>query len=288
MRWDGLQSDNVEDRRGQGFGGPIAIGGGGLGVLAIVIIGMLFGADPRQIMDQVGGGGQQVQQQQQPGGAPPAGDKQAAFASAVLKSTEVVWTAEFQQRGQTYEDPRLVLYDQMTSTGCGTGESAMGPFYCPNDHRVYLDLSFFRELDSRFGAPGDFARAYVIAHEVGHHVQTLMGVSDKVHQLQEQRGGVEAKRLSVRLELQADCLAGVWANQADKRERIVEPGDIDEALRAATSVGDDTLQRASGRAVTPDAFTHGSSEQRQRWFRTGFSSGQMDSCDTFSPSNAQL
>jgi uncharacterized protein len=280
MRWDGLRSSNVEDRRG--LGGPIAIGGGGLGVVAIIIISLLFGANPKDVLDQVGGAQQQQQQvaPRQPG-EPRADDKLADFSSAVLASTEQVWGEEFRARGETYEDPKLVLYDGYTSTGCGGGQAAMGPFYCPNDHRVYLDLSFFRELDRRFGAPGDFAGAYVIAHEVGHHVQTLMGVSDKVRQAQQASGGARANRLSVSLELQADCLAGVWANKANARQKILEPGDIDEAMAAASAVGDDTLSRTSGRAVAPDAFTHGTSAQRTQWFRTGYDSGRIEACDTF-------
>ena len=283
MRWDGLRSSNVEDRRG--LGGPVAIGGGGLGLLAIVVISMLFGADPRQVLEQVGGGQTQQVQQRQPGQARPD-DKLAEFSSAVLASTEQTWRQEFSARGSTYEEPRLVLYDGYTQTGCGGGQAAMGPFYCPLDHRVYLDLSFFRELDQRFGAPGDFAGAYVIAHEVGHHVQTLLGVSDRVRAAQQSGARSRANALSVRLELQADCLAGVWAHHANARQKIIEPGDVEEGIRAASAVGDDTLSRASGRAIAPDAFTHGSSEQRVSWFQTGYQSGRMEACDTFNSGRA--
>jgi predicted metalloprotease len=278
MRLGNDRSSNVEDRRG--MGGPMMIGGGGLGLVAVIVISMLFGADPRDVLNQVNGG-QPPQAAQREPGQPRPDDKLADFSSAVLASTEKVWSEEFRQRGETYENPKLVLYDGSTQTGCGGGQAAMGPFYCPNDQRLYLDLSFFRELDQRFGAPGDFAGAYVIAHEVGHHVQTLMGVSEKVHRAQQASGGARANALSVRLELQADCLAGVWANRANQKEKILEPGDIDEGLTAASAVGDDTLSRASGRAVTPDAFTHGTSAQRTRWFRTGFEAGRMEACDTF-------
>ncbi|MGZ8364001.1 MAG: KPN_02809 family neutral zinc metallopeptidase [Caulobacteraceae bacterium] len=283
MRWqDGPRSSNVEDRRGQSFGGPLLIGGGGLGTIAVIIIAMLFGADPGEVLNQVQGQG--AQQQIEPG-APRADDKDAAFASAVLARTEEVWGKEFEARGERYTPPTLVLYDNYTPTGCGGGQSAMGPFYCPNDQKLYVDLAFFRQLDERFGAPGDFARAYVIAHEVGHHVQTLMGVSDQVRRAQTM-GGARANALQVKMELQADCLAGVWAERANQQSSILEPGDIDEAVTAAASVGDDTLQKASGRAVAPDSFTHGSSAQRTAWFKRGYEGGSLGACDTFNGGGA--
>ncbi len=278
MRWEGWRSGNVEDRRG--IGGPIAIGGGGLGLVAIVVISLLFGADPRQVLEQVGGAQtQQVQPRQ--AGQPRADDQLAAFSSAVLASTEQIWRQEFSARGDAYQDPRLVLYDVQTQTACGGGRAVMGPFYCPLDRRIYLDLTFFRELERRFGAPGDFAGAYVIAHEVGHHVQTLLGVSDQVRAAQQRGSRARANALSVRLELQADCLAGVWAHHANARQKIIEPGDVEEGMRAASAVGDDTLSRASGRPVSTDAFTHGSSAQRVQWFQTGYQAGRMEACDTF-------
>ncbi|HEX8233255.1 MAG TPA: neutral zinc metallopeptidase [Caulobacteraceae bacterium] len=278
MRWEqGPRSSNVEDRRGMGMG-PMAIGGGGLGAVVLVVLSLLFGADPREVLQQTQGAA--PVEQRQPG-QPRADDKLADFSSAVLARTEQVWGKQFSERGERYTPPTLVLYDNYTQTACGNGQAAMGPFYCPLDRKLYIDLSFFRELDRRFGAPGDFAAAYVIAHEVGHHVQTLMGVSDQVRRAQQRAGRVGANQLSVRMELQADCLAGVWARQANADGQVLEPGDIDEAMAAAASVGDDTLQRASGRAVAPDAFTHGSSAQRQQWFNTGYGSGRMEACDTF-------
>jgi uncharacterized protein len=280
MRWEeGPRSGNIEDRRGMGFGGPVAIGGGGLGLIAVLVLTFLFGGDPRAVLEQAGGQAPAAAQRQP--GEPRPDDKLADFSSAVLARTEEVWRQEFAQRGERYVEPTLVLYDGYTQTACGGGQAAMGPFYCPGDQKLYIDLSFFRELDRRFGAPGDFAGAYVIAHEVGHHIQTLMGVSEQVARAQRRGQRSGAQSLAVRMELQADCLAGVWARQTDARARVLEPGDIDEAMAAAAAVGDDTLQRSSGRAVTPDAFTHGTSAQRERWFRVGYDSGRMESCDTF-------
>lgn len=286
MRWQqGPRSGNVEDRRGMGGMGPLAIGGGGLGAVALVVLSLLFGADPREVLQQTGQTG--ATQQRQPG-QPRPDDQLADFSSAVLARTEQVWGQEFSQRGSTYAPPRLVLYDNYTQTACGNGQAAMGPFYCPLDRKLYIDLTFFRELDRRFGAPGDFAAAYVIAHEVGHHVQTLLGVSDRVRRAQQSAGGAGANRLSVRMELQADCLAGVWARQTNAKETVLEPGDIDEAMAAAAAVGDDTIARASGRATAPDGFTHGTAEQRGRWFRQGYETGRMESCDTFQGSERTL
>jgi hypothetical protein len=291
------ESINVEDRRGQGGfgfgggGGPLLIGGGGLGTVVIIVLALVFGVDPRSLLGDGGGGGQPQQTSPygyqpdvQAGGQPAAraDDPEFRFSARVLRSTEEVWGGVFQQHGATYRDPTLVIYDGATETeGCGVGQTAMGPFYCPGDEKVYVDLGFFRELDQRFGAPGDFARAYVLAHEVGHHVQKLLGIEAKAHSAMQREGRSGADSASVRLELQADCLAGVWAYHARQR---LEPGDIEEGLRAASAVGDDTLQRETRGRVVPDSFTHGTSAQRVRWFKTGFEGGDIGSCDTFSAS----
>ncbi len=284
MRLDDMpESDNVEDRRGGGFGGPLMIGGGGLGVVG-VIIALLLGVNPAQLLGGQDQGapatdssvGFQPQQQQ----ARPD-DPQLHFARQVLGSTEAVWGAEFQARGARYTPAILVPYDSATQTACGGGQSAMGPFYCPNDHRVYIDLSFFRELSDRFGAPGQFAQAYVIAHEVGHHVQTLLGDTDRADQLARRIGREGPKGVSVRVELQADCYAGVWANKANASEHILEEGDVEQGLAAANAVGDDTLQKQTQGRVVPDSFTHGTSAQRVRWFKRGLDQGNLEDCDTF-------
>lgn len=277
MRLGGYRrSGNVDDRRGQGFGGGLVMGGGGLG-LVVVVIALLLGVDPRELLDVTGQG-------QAPGmastqGAPGArsDDPEADTARAVLASTEDVWTRLL----SSYDAPVLVLYDGATDAGaCGVGQAAMGPFYCPPERRVYVDLSFYRELESRFGAPGDFAQAYVLAHEVGHHVQTLLGTSDEARRAMSRTSRAQANRISVRLELQADCYAGVWAHHA---QGLLDPGDIDEGLAAAGAVGDDRLQRQAQGRVMPDSFTHGTSEQRVRWFKAGFQSGSPQACDTFQP-----
>jgi predicted metalloprotease len=274
MRWEGRrESGNVDDRR-MGGGARVAIGGG-LGTLVIVVLAMLFGGDPGAVLNQVGGGGGPV--------APPSAQEQelAAFVKVVLADTEDVWNALFQAAGRTYAEPRLVLYSGSTRSECGTGQAAMGPFYCPADRSVYIDLSFYYDLRSKYGAPGDFALAYVLAHEVGHHVQNLLGFSDRVHA---QRGRVsedEYNRQSVRLELQADFLAGVWAHHAQKMKDILEAGDVEEAMRAASAVGDDRLQKQARGYVVPDSFTHGTSAQRARWFRRGLESGDLSQGDTF-------
>lgn len=278
MRWVGeRQSENVEDRRRVA---PVPMAGGGLGTLVIIVIALLLGADPRALFQQV-----QVQQRQAPAGAAPddpAEAERVAFVRTVLASTEDVWNDLFLEEGRTYQDPTLVLFNGRVDSACGQASSAVGPFYCPADRQVYLDLGFFRELDERFGAPGDFAQAYVVAHEIGHHVQKLLGTSDKVDGLRRSAGGgAEANDLSVRLELQADYLAGVWAHHAQQMRNILEPGDLEEALKAASSIGDDRLQRESQGYVVPDSFTHGSSEQRVRWFRRGFQSGRLEDGDTF-------
>jgi predicted metalloprotease len=266
---DERESGNFEDRRGAGFGGPLVIGGGGLGIVGIVVA-LLLGVNPADLIE-----GSQGQPQAVAPAGPRADDPEASFSRKVLASTEDVWGEVLGEKGQTYQPPVLVVYDEITSTACGAGQAAMGPFYCPIDQRVYLDLAFFRELSSRFGATGDFARAYVIAHEVGHHVQNLTG--------QMGRGGesrsVGAGGGSVRTELQADCYAGVWANHARSR---LESGDIEEGLVAARAVGDDFLQKRTQGRIIPDAFTHGTSDQRVRWFTRGYESGRLEDCDTFS------
>jgi hypothetical protein len=283
MRWDrSRESDNVEDRRGEDGGGGMRLGGRsiGLGTVVIAVIAMLLGVAPRTALNLVAGlNSPAAQQQSTP--PPPANDKAASFVRHVLGDTEDTWRTIFAQSKRTYEDPRLVLYSGSTPTACGMGESATGPFYCPGDHKVYLDLAFFQELSNRFGAPGDFAQAYVIAHEVGHHVQNLLGISAQVDAERRRSNEVHANQLSVKLELQADCFAGIWAHNADQARQLLEAGDIDEGLNAATAIGDDRLQqKARGQAV-PDSFTHGSSAQRVRWFKRGIESGNPGNCNTF-------
>jgi predicted metalloprotease len=279
MRWQGgRQSENVEDRRGMGGRGPVMVGGG-LGTLVIVVVLLLLGVNPQALLQQMennqppGGPGPGGMEPGAPGDVDPAQEELRQFVSTVLASTEDVWG---EQLGARYERPKLVIFSGQIDSACGFAESAMGPFYCPADSKVYLDMSFFRELEQRHGAPGDFAQAYVIAHEVGHHVQHLLKISDQVHAKQQQLSQVEANELSVRLELQADYLAGVWAHHAAKRNpNLLEPGDIDEGLQAATAIGDDTLQREARGYVVPDSFTHGSSEQRRKWFRKGWQTGDF-------------
>jgi predicted metalloprotease len=283
MRWQGgRQSGNVEDRRGMGGGrGPIAIGGG-VGTLVLVVIVMLLGGDPRVILNQAPGPGQ--------GGAgfqqrPPDDAEQQQlkeFVSVVLADTEDVWTELFRQQGETYETPKLVLFTGEVESACGYASSAVGPFYCPGDSKVYLDLTFYDEMRQRFRAPGDFAQAYVIAHEIGHHVQHQLGITDKVDRLRQGRSKAQANELSVRLELQADFFAGVWAHHAQRMRNVLEEGDIEEALGAAAAIGDDRLQKQSRGYVVPDSFTHGTSAQRVRWFRKGLETGDMKQGDTFS------
>jgi len=283
MRWKrARRSDNVVDARGSGS----RMGGGkGLtlgGVAIVVIIGLLSGQDPMQILGQLAGqalqGGSVSAPQQAPGG----NDEQADFVRAVLGDTEDTWRDIFQGANRQYRDPTLVLFRGGVNSACGFASSAVGPFYCPGDQRVYIDLAFFRELEQRFGAAGDFAQAYVIAHEVGHHVQTLLGVSAKVNAARQRGERVEgANGLLVRQELQADCLAGVWAYHGQQRHDWLEPGDIEEALNAANAIGDDRLQKQARGQVVPDSFTHGTSEQRVRWFKTGFAGGDVGRCDTF-------
>ncbi|CAM3755610.1 hypothetical protein CCOS865_04936 [Pseudomonas reidholzensis] len=290
MEWrKGRRSDNVVDARGGGGGGGgMRFGGGkglGLGaILVIVGIGWLTGQDPMQILGQLAG--QMEQQQTAPAGieskAPPANDEQAAFVASILGDTEDTWKALFAQAGKQYRDPKLVLFSGQVSSACGFASSAVGPFYCPGDQRVYLDMSFFREMETRFAAAGDFAQAYVIAHEIGHHVQTLLGVSEQVQAARQRGQKMEGDNgLLVRQELQADCFAGVWAYQAQKRLNWLEPGDIEEALNAANAIGDDRLQQQGQGRVVPDSFTHGTSAQRVRWFKAGFGNGDVNRCDTF-------
>jgi len=281
MRWRrGRRSDNVVDARGRSgmrVGGGLSLGG----VALIVIVGLLMGQDPLQILGQIAGQATQPQVTQ-PQSAPAANDEQSEFVRAILGDTEDTWRELFQQAGQQYRDPQLVLFSGGVNSACGFASSAVGPFYCPGDQRVYLDMTFFREMEQRFSAAGDFAQAYVIAHEIGHHVQTLLGVSAKVNAARQRGERVEGDGgLLVRQELQADCLAGVWAHHAQRRHDWLEAGDLEEALNAASAIGDDRLQKRSQGQVVPDAFTHGTSEQRVRWFSTGFESGQPARCDTF-------
>ncbi|MBX7248932.1 MAG: neutral zinc metallopeptidase [Caulobacteraceae bacterium] len=276
MRWqDGQGSGHVEDRRGLG-----PVGGIGIGGIILAIIGYaVFGIEPEKTMSVLN----EVTGEPQQGQVGTPNDEQGRFVDTILASTEQVWSAEFRKAGMEYRPTTTVLYTGGTMTGCGVGQAAVGPFYCPQDQKVYLDLSFFQQLDQEFGAPGDFARAYVIAHEVGHHVQLLTGVSAEVEQRMQAAGSeAEANSWSVRLELQADCYAGVWARQSNEARNWLEAGDLEEGLRAAAAVGDDTLQSRAQGQVAPDSFTHGSSEQRVRWFTRGYESGDSDACDTFS------
>ncbi|WP_454917854.1 KPN_02809 family neutral zinc metallopeptidase [Xanthobacter sediminis] len=296
MRWEDYRSsDNVEDRRGQGGGFQMPGGRGGLGIGTIIVVGLIgwaLGINPAILiggLEAINGGGSQQQQYVPPrqGGAQTAGqgspkDQLGRFAAAVLAQTEDVWTEVFRAEGRTYQDPKLVLFSGATRSACGGAQSAMGPFYCPADQKVYLDLSFFQEMKSRFNAGGDFAAAYVIAHEVGHHVENLTGILPKVQQAQARASSrAEANALSVRVELMADCLAGVWAYHANARYRILEPGDVEQALNAASAIGDDTLQKRSQGYAVPDSFTHGTSRQRINWFTRGLKSGSMQQCNTF-------
>lgn len=286
MRWGGgRESDNIEDRRGMSMGGGVVTGG--IGTIVLVVVALLFGVDPSAILNGTDPGVQQGGQSVSNERAAPVQEtaEQAQlhkFVSVVLAETEDSWGATFQKMGRTYEPPKLVLFTGGVRSGCGSASTAMGPFYCPQDRRVYLDLDFLQELSTRFGAPGDFARAYVIAHEVGHHVQNLLGIMDQQGQGGDRRG---AEGASVRTELQADCFAGVWAHDTDKTQHILEPGDIESGLRAASSVGDDTLQKQTTGRVVPDSFTHGSSAQRMRWFRRGYEQGNVKACDTFGASD---
>jgi len=286
MRLDDLRpSENVEDRRGEGYGGGgfgggfgprMVFGGGGLGLVVVLVLSLFFGVDPSQLLN--GGSGFQPQTRQETG--PRSDDADYEFARRIIGSAEDVWQPLLQNRGVRFTPATFTAYDNATPTGCGVGQTSAGPFYCLGDAHIYLDLSFFNELSQRFGAPGEFARAYVIAHEYGHHIQNILGVMDR-------RGGPSrgADNGSVRTELQADCYAGVWAYHANQQFAILQNGDVEGALRAASSVGDDTLQKENQGVIVPDSFTHGSSAQRVRWFQRGLEGGRMDACDTFSAPN---
>jgi len=286
MRWQmGRRSENIEDQRGMsraGLGRGVQVGGiGGIGILAIALVAMFFGVDPSVILNNLPMDDGSSQRASVPHSGAPPGDNQADFVSAVLAQTEDTWTDIFKQAGQTYQDPQLVLFSGSVQSACGMAGSATGPFYCPGDRKVYLDTSFFQELQQRFGASGDFADAYVIAHEVGHHVQTLLGITSKVSQTRGQVSEEQGNQLSVMTELQADCFAGIWARHMQNQRGVVEDGDIEEALNAASAVGDDRIQKATRGYVVPESFTHGSAQQRMRWFKQGLQSGDPNSCDTF-------
>ena len=279
MKKTGRRSSNIEDRRGGTS--SLVVGGGGLGALVLAVVFSLLTGDPGPILEQVAAPTPQVSGQQ--GQTSPAEDALADFTSVVLADTEDTWHQIFQEEfGQSYQEPTLVLFSGSTQSACGLGQAAMGPFYCPADQKVYIDLSFYSDLRNRHQAPGDFAQAYVVAHEVGHHVQNILGISNQVRQLQSRASKAEANQLSVRLELQADCFAGIWANRADKARDILESGDIEEALNAASQIGDDRLQQQSRGFVVPESFTHGSSAQRMRWFKQGLATGDVEQCNTFS------
>jgi uncharacterized protein len=281
MRWRvSRRSENVEDFRGRGSG-RTGMKIGGLGLVILLVIGFFTGINPLQLLEGLESLPTTTQVQPSSGEAQGLNDEQRDFVAAVLGDTEDTWQQLFSASGKDYVPPKLVLYEGAIQSACGMGAAAMGPFYCPGDTRVYLDLGFFRELDQRFGAPGDFAQAYVIAHEIGHHIQNLLGISAKVHRARQQLSEAEANALSVRLELQADCLAGVWAHHAHRERQLLESGDVEEGLQAAAAVGDDTLQRRSQGHVVPESWTHGSAGQRSRWFRRGLSSGEVAQCDTF-------
>ncbi|MDH3337728.1 MAG: zinc metallopeptidase [Gammaproteobacteria bacterium] len=280
MKWrSGRRSSNIEDRRGAS---PRGLVGGGIGTIVIILAALYFGIDPSFLIE----GMQSSTVSTSSSGTRPSAedlknDPLADMVSVVIADTEDVWHEIFKGMGRRYEEPTLVMFTGATRSACGTGQAAMGPFYCPADRKAYIDLSFYDDMRSRFRAPGDFAQAYVIAHEVGHHVQNLLGISTQVRRMQSAMSKADANRLSVKLELQADCLAGVWANRADRARGILEAGDVDEALNAASAIGDDRLQKQSRGMVVPESFTHGTSAQRQRWFRAGLSSGDPDRCDTF-------
>jgi hypothetical protein len=287
MKWEGnRESDNVEDRRddggssgGGGFGGR----GIGIGSIAIaLVVSYFFGVSPMTVLNLLSGGSPAPQTRPAPAHKPPADDQMAKFVSTVLADTEDVWTDVFTKGGASYKNPKLVLFRGATATACGQGQAAMGPFYCPGDQKVYIDLGFYETLKNRLGAPGDFAQAYVIAHEVGHHVQNLLGISAKMDQRRGRVSQADYNALNVRLELQADCFAGVWANHAQAARQLLEQGDVEEAMNAAAKIGDDALQRSSGGQVVPESFTHGTSAQRQRWFDNGLKNGSVKRCDTFS------
>jgi len=278
MRWErGRRSDNIEDRRGMRVG---KAGGIGIGTIVLALVAMYFGVDPSVVLNQAGNLAP-AQTAQSPATFSPEEEKLKEFMSVVLADTEDVWGSLFQGSGKTYAQPKLVLFSGAVQSACGHAEAAMGPFYCPGDQKLYLDMSFFNDLAQRHDAPGDFAQAYVLAHEVGHHVQTLLGVSEQVHAARSRASEAEGNALQVRMELQADCFAGVWAHHANRQRQILEPGDTEEALAAAAGVGDDRLQKQARGFVVPESFTHGSSAQRMQWFKRGMESGDPGQCDTF-------
>lgn len=284
MRWEfGRRSRNVEDRRGA-MPRPVAVGGG-LGAVLLALVIMFLGGDPSVVFDQGVSTNDPYSYPTESGNISPEEEKLADFVSVVLADTEDTWNSLFQEMGGTYQEPRLVLFSGTVESACGYAQSAMGPFYCPLDQKVYIDLSFYKDLKYRHQAPGDFAQAYVIAHEIGHHVQNLLGISDQVQSLQQQVNQVQANQLSVRLELQADCFAGVWAHNAQRTRQILEQGDIEEALNAASSIGDDRLQSEAKGYVVPESFTHGTSAQRVRWFKQGIQTGDPEQCNTFEAAN---
>ncbi|MBP6015041.1 MAG: neutral zinc metallopeptidase [Alphaproteobacteria bacterium] len=281
------QSENVEDRRGQSGGRmPMGRAGGigGLGLIVVVILALVFGVDPRQLLGNLdaGSGGQVAEGPAQPYQETAEEAARSAFVKVVLADTEDTWNGIFQAAGKQYPAPTLVLFRNAVESACGFAQSAAGPFYCPGDQKVYLDLSFYDEMAGKLGAKGDFAFAYVVAHEVGHHIQTVLGTSGKVNAARQRASEEESNQLSVRLELQADCYAGVWANRTEKQKKVLEAGDIEEAMNAAAAVGDDRLQKSAQGYVVPESFTHGTSAQRAKWFNAGFASGDINSCDTFS------
>ena len=280
MRWrDGRRSSNIEDRRGQRAAPKLL---GGIGTIAVILVAMYFGVDPTPLLEGMQSGGQASSSGTRPSAEDLKDDPLADRVSVVVADTEDVWTEIFAAQGRRYAAPTLVMFTGATRSACGLGQAAMGPFYCPADKKAYIDLGFYEQMRTRFDAPGDFAQDYVIAHEIGHHVQNLLGISGQVHAMKQQLSQTEGNALSVRLELQADCFAGVWANRADRARNILESGDVEEALNAASAIGDDTLQKQSGGAVVPESFTHGTSAQRQKWFRAGLQSGDPDQCNTFS------
>jgi uncharacterized protein len=282
MKWGGnRQSSNVEDRRGS-TGGGFGLGGRSIGIGTVIVAlvgGLIFGIDPLTMLNMISGGGSTLHEQRA-APPPPPGDTRAAFVSTVLADTEDVWSGIMQKNGSTYPAPKLVLFRGAVLTSCGQGSAAMGPFYCPEDQRIYIDLDFFDTMANRLGATGDFAQAYVIAHEVGHHIQNLLGISAEVSRARDRMPGTQANSLSVRVELQADCFAGVWTNHSQKSKGWLEQGDIEEALNAAAQIGDDTLQRKTEGMVVPESFTHGTSEQRVRWFKRGLQTGNIAQCNT--------
>jgi predicted metalloprotease len=281
MRWSGgRRSGNIEDRRGMGV--PL-VAGGGIGTVVLLVLALFFGFDPGAILNTEAPPTGSVTDAPRPS-ASPSSDTQKDFVSVVLADTEDTWTELFRQMNREYRAPKLVLFRSAVQSACGMAGSAVGPFYCPPDHKVYLDLDFFRALSERFRAPGDFAQAYVIAHEVGHHVQALLGVTDRVAAARQRLGRAEANALSVRVELQADCFAGVWAHHANASRQLLEEGDVEEGLRAAAAIGDDRLQGQTQGRVAPESFTHGTSEQRSRWFKRGFDTGEPRRCDTLNTS----